>query len=300
MIDYREQILAMAQTKPLLPGDVAKVLNTNLIMASAMLSELSDNKKLKVSKLKVGSSPLYFLPDKAFLLENFVSSLNEKDRITVEILKNARILRDSLLDSLTRVSLRQIGDFGKQVDVVVNGQKEIFWKWFLLPDSEAELLIGQMINGEEKKIVPKSSQPENSVSVAEIQKVEPNKFIEQANVAKPIMENSSKPKTQKIANQGFFDKISAFFDNCKIKIVEQTQIKPGEFDFVVKIPTPVGVLPFYCKAKNKKKLTESDVSVVFVQGQLRKLPVILLSDGEFNKQGKELLLELKEVLFQKL
>ena len=312
MIDYREQILVMAQVKPLLPGDVAKALSTNLIMASAMLSELADNKKLKISKLKVGSSPLYFLPEKAELLENFVGSLNEKDRKTVEILKNALVLRDCALDPLTRVSLRQISDFSKPVEVLVNNKTELFWKWHLLSDSDAELRIKQILYFEEKKVEAQTLvveqkpvlQIQTAVKLVADKQMQNSEHFKNSELATVVDVQTNqvvyKQKIPKISKNEFFSKISSFFDGNKIKILEQFQLKISEFDFVIELPSPVGQLTYYCKARNKKKITGADVSAVFVQGQLRKLPSLLLTDGELNKQGKELLQQLKGVSFQKL
>ena len=51
----------------------------------------------------------------------------------------------------------------------------------------------------------------------------------------------------------------------------------------------MGVLPFYCKAKNKKTINDGDLSSVFIQSQSRKLPVLLLTTGDLTKKAKELL-----------
>lgn len=303
MPDYREQIISMAQSKPLLPSDVAKALNTNLLMASAMLSELSASKKLKASKLKVGSSPLYFLADKEAQLENYASSLNEKDRKTVEILKNASVLRDSAQDPLTRVSLRQIADFSKPVEVTNDGQKELFWKWYLLPDADAEKLIRQIIEPKEIKkeivqeIVQETTQPAPVIQPASLQSptTPSEKSITQSITQQEKSKSLKSPKTN------FFSKISSFFEINKIKILETTELKKSaEYDFIIEIPSPVGSLTYYCKARSKKKITDADISNVFVQGQLKKLPVLLLAEGELNKQAKELMAQLKGVCLQKI
>jgi len=301
MADYRDQILSLAQAKPLLPGDVAKSLNTDLIMASAMLSELSANKKLRISRLKVGSSPLYFIPEKESMLENYTNSLNEKDRKTVEILKMNKILRDSALDPLTRVSLRQISDFSKPIEVKQDGQSELFWKWFLTSDSEAELMIRQIIEPSKPEIkslpvVQKDAQLHlvdlnlHQESVALVQNVEKKVVApSQTHLEKPISKNT------------FFASISSFFGANKIKVIEQKEIKKlNDYDFIVELPSSVGMLTYYCKARNKKKIVDADVSNAFVQGQLKKLPVILLSNGELHKNAKELLQQLKGVYFQKI
>ncbi|MEK6822873.1 MAG: hypothetical protein AABY13_03510, partial [Nanoarchaeota archaeon] len=91
------------------------------------------------------------------------------------------------------------------------------------------------------------------------------------------------------AGASFLATLLGFFTRNNIKIVEQQCVKKrGEYDFVLKLPSSVGALTYYCKAKAKRKLTDSDVSAAFVQGQLRKLPVILLATGELNKKGQEM------------
>jgi len=65
--------------------------------------------------------------------------------------------------------------------------------------------------------------------------------------------------------------------------------KKSEIDMILKIPSVVGDLDYYCKAKNKKKLTDSDLSAAFVQGQLKKLPVIVFTPGDLTKKAEELL-----------
>ncbi len=305
MADYRDKIMALAQNKPLLPNDVAKELNTNLIMASAMLSELSSNKKLRVSKLKIGSSPLYFIPEKEAQLEGYVGSLNEKDRKTVEILKNSKILRDKELDPLTRVSLRQINDFSRQIEVKNNGESELFWKWYLLPDSDAEALIRQVL--EPAKVV--SPKPQTLASIAQpiLPKVEPAPIQAQNILAQTLPRSFSQEKLiaqkedKKAGSKIFFFKIISFFENNKIKILETTELKKSaEYDFVIEVPSPLGTLTYYCKARNKKKINDADISNAFVQGQLKKLPTLLITQGELHKNAKELLQQLKGVSFQKI
>jgi len=65
---------------PSLPVHIAKQINTNLFMASVHLAELTSNGKAKVSSLKVGGSPSYFLPGQEPLLESFSDNLQEKEK----------------------------------------------------------------------------------------------------------------------------------------------------------------------------------------------------------------------------
>jgi len=46
---------------PRLPVQIARKLSMNSLFVSAFLSELVNSKRIKVSHLKVGGSPLYFM-----------------------------------------------------------------------------------------------------------------------------------------------------------------------------------------------------------------------------------------------
>ena len=289
-MEYREKILALARSAPLLPSAVAKSLNVNSIMAGAMLSEMSGKGLLKISALKVGSSPLYFIPGNEAQLLNYLEGMNEKDRRTVNKLKEEKVIRDNEADPLTRVSLTKIKDFAKPLTVAYQDKQELFWKWYGLPDKEAEEIIRQKVEGVQP-VTPKVETPAQQKLVEE-KHVKPIEKQVEAPVKKPI----EKPVKQKTAEPSgdFWDKIQSFFTQNNITLVERSIIKKKtEFDLIVEVPSPVGKLSYYCKARSKKRVTDADISAAYVQGQIKKLPVIVLIDGELTKQAQSVLSQLK-------
>ena len=75
----------------------------------------------------------------------------------------------------------------------------------------------------------------------------------------------------------------------------------SEIDFIVEIPSVVGNLQYYCKAKNKKRVSDSDLSTAYVKGQLKKLPVLVLSPGELSAKAQEMISkELNNLTFKKI
>jgi hypothetical protein len=59
----QELILQTIKTKgPVIPNQIAKVIETDILFASAHLSELVSSNKLKISNTKIGGTPGYFLP----------------------------------------------------------------------------------------------------------------------------------------------------------------------------------------------------------------------------------------------
>ena len=145
-MESRDRILSYISARgPTLPVAIAKDVSTTILLASAMLSELSGTGKLKVSKLKIGSSPLYYLPGQEEKLENFSDSLIPREREAFELLRNTKVLRDNDLDPIMRICLKEIKDFASPLQVTLNGTKEIFWKWYSLQDYEVEKRIRALL-----------------------------------------------------------------------------------------------------------------------------------------------------------
>lgn len=317
-MDYREQILQLGHNSPLLPAGVAKALNTNGILAGAMLSEMVAKGQLKTSALKVGGSPLYYIPGKEEQLLSFSHYLNEKDKRTLALIQEHKVMREKDCDPLVRVSLSIIKDFSKQLIVEYDGIQETYYKYFLVSDEEAKGLIKEQLTQnttsskiQEKETKKEDIKPEQKQEVRQELKQEPKqeqkqekitRKEEQTQTKEPEQESISplkKEKTSKITktetpNGEFWEQLLSHFSKHNITINEHTVIKKKtDFDLIVEIPSPVGKLTYYCKARSKKKLTDADVSSAYVAGQIKKLPVIFITDGELNKKAQELASQLK-------
>ncbi|TAL57689.1 MAG: hypothetical protein EPN86_01550, partial [Nanoarchaeota archaeon] len=156
-IEYREKILSFCKQKgPLLPSDVAKLLKTDTLRAGAMLSEMTENKLLIISSLKIGGSPLYYLPDQPEKLELFIGKLKDKDRGTLESLRQNKIMKDSGLDLFTRFSLRQLKDFAKPFHVMKGEEAELFWRFYTVSEKDAVEILKPKKQAEQ--IVPTSKE----------------------------------------------------------------------------------------------------------------------------------------------
>jgi len=64
------------------------------VFASAILSELLSSKSIKISHMRVGASPLYFLPGQEEKLEEKVENLKSVERETQEKLKLKKVIKD--------------------------------------------------------------------------------------------------------------------------------------------------------------------------------------------------------------
>jgi hypothetical protein len=151
MVDNDTVLRIIQERGPVVPTQLAKEMGQNSMIMGAVLSTLASQKKVMISSLKVGGSPLYYLPDQAQRLEEFTRYLKDQDRATQELLKERKVLREVDMTPLVRVSLRNIRDFAKPLEVTAGDHKEIFWKYYLVSEGEANKLIGDILDPKQPK-----------------------------------------------------------------------------------------------------------------------------------------------------
>ena len=296
-METRDKILEVVRVKgPVLPVQVSKEIGSNILMASAHLAELTASKRLKISTIKVGGSPLYYLPGQEATLQKYTENMNDKEKKAYDSLNSNKVLRDSEQEPVIRVALREIKDFAIPLNVNYNNNREIFWKWYLASNEEAEQLIKQKLQILEK---PAEKIIEEKAAQA-IQKQEIRKQ-EEILKEKPKAKEPRKYKPRE-KEDTFLKDIMKFFEKNKINIVSTEVVKRNsEIDFVVELPSVVGNLQYYCKARNKKRISDSDLSQAYVKGQLKRLPVIVLSPGELSTKAQEMIgKELSNLTFKKV
>jgi hypothetical protein len=133
---------------PSLPIQLAKEVGISSLFVSAFLSELSTEKKIKISKLKVGGSPLYYMDGQVEQLEKFHSYMHPKESEAFLLLKKEKVLKDSSQEPAIRVALRSIKDFA----IGFTDDNEIYWKHILIPNEEVELMFKSKPKIEDKII----------------------------------------------------------------------------------------------------------------------------------------------------
>jgi hypothetical protein len=142
------KILEIVRQGPTFPAKIAKQLGGggDTMLIGAILSTLISSGDIKVSTLKVGGTPVYYVPEQESKLEDFLNYLNEKDKKTFRLLKESKVLQDSSQDPLTRVSLRTIKDFAKPFEIDYKGQKVLFWRFYSLSKEDASSLAKKIVS----------------------------------------------------------------------------------------------------------------------------------------------------------
>ena len=288
----RDKILQAIRNKgPVLPVHISKEIGTNILFASAMLSELVARKELKISNLKIGGSPLYYIPGQEQMLENFIDKLNDKDKAVYSLIKGKKLLRDCEESPINRVALRSIKDFAIPLEVTHNNKKEIFWKWYSLDNQEAERYIKNILNGEQqKKQIQKEPQKQ------EFKKLEQPK----QEIKEQIKKERIKAKLSKDSERdGFLVKLENFLKKEHLNVKDlgnRNQLSTG----LIEMDTSLGIMTFYYITKNKKTITEKDIGEAVAQIQLQNLPIILFTNGFLNKKASALLDKFRNIHLKRL
>lgn len=311
-LDNEEILKLLKQKGPLVPNEIKKVLGGDTMISGAMLSELSSRGFIKISNLKMGSSPFYYLPGQEVMLEKLTQYLNPKDQKTVTFLKEHKVVQDKRLELFQRVSLRQIKDFALPLNYQTQQGVILFWRYYLISETEALQIINDALNSKPKEVpqaevVHKKTIPkqEAKVELVKKQKAEGTKLIpkETPKLAKPKATKSSPQKKQdthslqqhlaikpELEQTAFYERIINYFKNSEISLLTEEQIsKDREYEFTIQVPSGVGSLKMFCRARNKKKLNEGDVAPALLRAKTKDLPCLFLTHGEFTKKSLNLI-----------
>jgi len=155
----KETILEVVKNEgPVLPVAVSRKLGRDTYFAGAVLSELVNNKSIRISSAKIGGSPLYYVNGQENKLDKLYDYLPEREKEAYELLRKNQVLKDSECQPAIRVALRSIKDFAFAFDV----NDELHWRWYLITEEEGRNLIGDIkpkkrvkIERKERKLVPK-------------------------------------------------------------------------------------------------------------------------------------------------
>src|SRR3989338_3150083 len=284
--EAHSKILAVIQRRgPCLPIHFAKELNLSTLFISAFLSELVDDKKIKISSLKVGGSPVYFLAGQESKVEDFYNYMHPKEAEAFLLLKERKIIKDREQEPAIRVALRLIKDFsfGFMVD------NELYWRFHdtIEDDARNKVLswkfkpeVKEVIQG--KKPVAKKLKENNFETIKTFE----NPLV----IPEKIKEIKVRPKSS------FVIKATEYIEKIGLKIIEEKEYKNKELLCITEIKSQLGSIHFYTLAKDKKSISESDFIALLSNAQKIPLPAFLLYTGSISKKASEYLKKYSSIL----
>jgi len=269
---HKEIIRILENKGPSLPIQLAKEIRTNSLFISAFLSELTDEKTIKVSHLKVGGSPLYLLPGQEQLLEKYQKYLHPREAEALLLLKEKKVLKDSEQTPTTRVALRSIRDFA----IGFKKQDEIFWRYAFASESE----IIQILKPKKEKPIIKTKSKEKPKNTLEKSKEKITETFQNPLIIK------TKTKKKEKSKSDFVLKVIHIL-NSNYKIIEEKSYKAKEYNCIIQISSNLGPINFLTQAKDKKTISETDLKKLLSNSQSIPLPALMLHTGKLSKKAEQ-------------
>ena len=261
--EVKEKILFILRKRgPSLPVHIARETGLSMLFASAFLSELLSEKKIKISNMKVGSSPIYFLLGQESMLENFSQHLKSREKDAFILLKEKTFLKDREQDPAIRVALREIKDFA----IPFKKNEEIFWRYFTVPETEFKI-----------KEKPKKIEKEKIEKKLDIFDKKPKKNI--------------RKKTSEKRNDKFFNRVKEFLSIKSIEIMDIESFDKNELILNIKSQGEIKLLVAY----NKKRIKEDDIIKAHKRASELNLSYIILSLGKPLKKLNSLINAVKNL-----
>ncbi|MBU4501831.1 MAG: hypothetical protein KKA79_04510 [Nanoarchaeota archaeon] len=298
MQELKGQILELVKKNgPVLPVQISQKVASNILFTSAILSDLVRQNQVKISKAKIGSSPVYYVKGQESKLQMLYKNLKEMPKKMYDVLKEKKLVRDTDLEPWQRVAVREIKDFAMMLNVNYQDNQETFWKWYLMSQEEAKGKIVELL----KKEMPKPKKEENKEIREEPKKEEVKKEVKEEKKEEK-QEKLEERKEEKKDLAEFYGLVNTYFTENRIRVIEEKSIrKNSEYEFVIEIPSALGDLKYFVKAKNKKKIGDAELNMSYTLGEKQKLPTIFLSTGELTKKAEKYLdKELKGLIFKRL
>ncbi|MBI5872209.1 hypothetical protein HZB88_03935, partial [archaeon] len=249
-------------------------------------------------------------------LQMLESHLSDVPRKAFGLLREKKVVWDRQCSPAERVALREINDFAFPVKIKMPSGEEIFWKWYLLDDKQAEQMIAGIYGAEkaiEKEIAPMKKDltekqmqtaltPTAALLLAEAEKTEHGKQSEKREDRKELPIEKKEEKHRQKQEGGFEMLVWNFLKKRQLEHIEHKMIKKNkEMNIIIKMPSAIGELYYFIKAKDKKRVNDADLSLAYSESQRHNMPLLFLSGGELTVKAKRLIEEqMKGIAFKKL
>jgi len=282
--EIEDKILGyIRENGPSLPVSISKEIDRSILMASAILSGMVNERKLLSTRQKIGSSNQYYLPEQEEQVkQGLVKSMDDIEESAFKELKTMQIFRDDKLTPRQRVFVRKFRDFFNPTD----NQGQVIWSYYTVQKDELEEFLKKepkkQINLDKTQVI---SEPSLNLDPSEKPEQEEKKELP------PLKFDFGKEEQKKTEDSGpktFFQKVKNYFESKNIVIKDvQVMKKDREINLTVVFESVLGKHVYFVKAINKKRLNESDLALAWTESSGKGMPCILLTNGDFTSSAKK-------------
>jgi hypothetical protein len=290
------------QKKYVIPSDVSSEFETSTMIASAALSELAKDGSVKITHLKLSSSPYYYDKTQKEAIQDLADKhFSGHDLNLYKKLKESQILNSNSLSAAEQLATIKIRDFGIPLEIETNGKTLKFWVWYLRDLDETTKQIKEYLLGDTTSKETKVKEEVKKPSVKKEETIDIKKQLEvESKTAMPevkkeiqreeIREKEEQPKVKSNpqfqgieVEDGQEDKVQSFIEQYLksnyLKVEEKDKLENGIFysailkinkitlhfdcKYFSKKPQETDIIKFYTSSMNPK--------IVFVENAPKKL-----------------------------
>ena len=283
----KDKIFAFVQSKgPVLPVEVASAVDTNSFLAKAYLSDLIEEGKVRISNEKFGAEKLYYIQgQEQRVAERLKEVANQQ--------KTAKIYHDPAMKSQVTPELaRKRQEFSAMAKKVEAEDKKvkIIPKQPVQQNPPARPLQPIQQPQQKPRLLPKML-PKFSI----FRKPPPQQ------PEKRVIEVKPQPRyaPQQIQNiptkpKNFVDDARNFLEAQNGKIADVLERKKKFAEFNALLPTAFGEFKVLIHIRDKKKITDSDISLLYSKSSQRNIPGLMITNGHLTRKADRFLDTVKD------
>jgi hypothetical protein len=257
-MSIHEEVLQLIQKEgPILPIEAASKLNTNSFLINACLTEMVEKGQLKTHSEKIGSNYLYLLIGQEAKAKQRALELLDNSQ------KTARQYQTNQVASTPELQQKrdQFAQKLKEIEDREKKQKEISKP---VPKKEKDEFLERM---KPKLEVKDEKTPFESIKAT----------------VKSTLDKLTSPKKE------FVDIALTYLKEKDVEILEKTRDKRSGVTLIVNITSQLGTIKYLVKIKDKRRLNEADLSLMYTEALERKLPLYILTPGKLTKTAQSYL-----------
>lgn len=297
-ITPEDVLRAVRELGPVVPNKIKQRLGeSDSMLINIYLSDLQKEGKVRTTTLQLGSSSFAYTPEQLPKLEALTEHLNEKDKRVAIQLKTQSVMRAAAQDPLTRVGLQTIKDFAKPIQVKTGEGEETFYRWYSVSSEQAQEQIRQLLGVHIPQPVKQQPEPQpaqtpnaTSTQPATLEKqpsLQPKSAEPPKQETKKAVEKQQ-PLTQIETESAFGKQLTQYFTEKRITVKQFEEVrKNSEIDAIINVPTAVGEITYFCKAKSKKTSNDGDLAAAILTAKSKMLPALYLTTGTVTKKARE-------------
>jgi len=312
-----DRILELVQkTGPVLPVDIASKLGLDSFLASAYMQQLVEQGRLSVGKERIGGSQIFFTPGQESSAAAKVKALIETGKKTArmfarDVPNNPEVQkkRDEFAARLNEIESKEKKSKLVEPHAVLQPGHKVMPITIKHVSDEVGPVPERAVGGlmmpkpkilEEIKPALKEKEKEPEPVVTEVEEVhyekpklevpepEPEPEAEELKPKSPFREAIEKTFMKKpekpIEPSPLVDIALAMLVDSGSEIISKELTKKGkEANITFDLPTKLGNLRMLAVVRNKKSITEADLSMAYTEWTNKKIPVLFVTNGKLTK-----------------